>query len=96
MKIILAFIVLWPLIGFLFNGLGRNIWSKKTIAFNATGYIVASFIFSCLVFNNILATGSLTVHYFDFINTANLFSFTPLKNFLLLLNFSFSLSPFKF
>ncbi len=70
MKIIIAFIVLWPLAGFLFNGLGRNIWSKKTIAYKATGYIVASFIFSILAFLNVQSNGAATVHYFDFINTS--------------------------
>jgi NADH-quinone oxidoreductase subunit L len=69
MKVIIGLIVLWPLIGFLFNGLGRNIWSKKVIAYKATGYIVASFIFSILAFINVQAQGAITVHYFDFINT---------------------------
>ena len=41
MKTIIGLIVLWPLAGFLLNGLGRNIWSKKTIASQATGYIFA-------------------------------------------------------
>ena len=69
MKIIIGFIVLWPLVGFLLNGLGRNIWSKKTIATQATGYIFASFIFSVLAFWNVQAQGAIVVHYFDFINT---------------------------
>ena len=50
MKILVAFIILWPLAGFLFNGLGRNYWSKKLIAYKATGYIVASFIASIFAF----------------------------------------------
>ena len=53
MKVILALITLLPFAGFLFNGLGRNIWSKKTIAYKATGYIVCSFIFSILAFLNV-------------------------------------------
>jgi len=69
MKIIIGFIVLWPLVGFLLNGLGRNIWSKKTIAIQATGYIFASFIFSVLAFWNVQEQGAIVVHYFDFINT---------------------------
>jgi len=69
MKIIIGLIVLWPLVGFLLNGLGRNIWSKKTIAIQATGYIFASFIFSVLAFWNVQEQGAITVHYFDFINT---------------------------
>jgi NADH-quinone oxidoreductase subunit L len=70
MKIIIGFIVLWPLVGFLLNGLGRNIWSKKTIATQATGYIFASFIFSVLAFWNVQEQGAIVVHYFDFINTS--------------------------
>ena len=72
MKVIIAFIILWPLVGFLFNGLGRNIWSKKTIAYKATGYILASFIFSILAFMNVQEQGAITVHYFDFIHTSSL------------------------
>ena len=71
MKIIIGFIVLWPLVGFLLNGLGRNIWSKKTVAIQATGYIFASFIFSVLAFWNVQEQGAITVHYFDFINTSS-------------------------
>ena len=70
MKTIIGLIVLWPLVGFLLNGLGRNIWSKKTIAIQATGYIFASFIFSVLAFWNVQEQGAITVHYFDFINTS--------------------------
>jgi NADH-quinone oxidoreductase subunit L len=70
MKIIIGLIVLWPLVGFLLNGLGRNIWSKKTIATQATGYIFASFIFSVLAFWNVQEQGAIVVHYFDFINTS--------------------------
>ena len=69
MKTIIGLIVLWPLVGFLLNGLGRNIWSKKTIAIQATGYIFASFIFSVLAFWNVQEQGAIVVHYFDFINT---------------------------
>jgi NADH-quinone oxidoreductase subunit L len=69
MKIIIGFIVLWPLVGFLLNGLGRNIWSKKTIATQATGYIFASFVFSLIAFWNVQEQGAIVVHYFDFINT---------------------------
>lgn len=69
MKIIIGFIVLWPLVGFLLNGLGRNIWSKKTIATQATGYIFASFVFSLIAFWNLQEQGAMTMHYFDFINT---------------------------
>ena len=70
MKTIIGLIVLWPLAGFLLNGLGRNIWSKKTIATQATGYIFASFVFSLIAFWNVQEQGAITVHYFDFINTS--------------------------
>ena len=69
MNIIIGFIVLWPLVGFLFNGLGRNIWSKKTIATQATGYVLASFVLSLIAFWNVQTAGAYTAHYFDFINT---------------------------
>jgi NADH-quinone oxidoreductase subunit L len=71
MKVIIGLIVLLPLVGFLFNGLGRNVWSKKLIAYKATGYIVSSFILSILAFLNVQSNGAATVHYFDFINTSN-------------------------
>ena len=70
MKIIIGLIVLWPLVGFLLNGLGRNIWSKKVVATQATGYIFASFVFSLLAFWNVQEQGAIVVHYFDFINTS--------------------------
>ena len=70
MKIILALITLLPFAGFLFNGLGRNIWSKKTIAYNGTMYIFASFVFSLIAFWNVKEQGAITVHFFDFINTS--------------------------
>jgi NADH-quinone oxidoreductase subunit L len=72
MKVIIAFIILWPFVGFLFNGLGRNVWSKKTVAFIATGYILASFICSILAFIQVQEQGAISVHYFDFINTSSL------------------------
>ena len=72
MKILVAFIILWPLAGFLFNGLGRNYWSKKVIAYKSTGYIVASFIASIFAFLHVQTYGAVTVHYFDFIHTASL------------------------
>ena len=72
MKILVAFILLWPFVGFLFNGLGRNYWSKKVIAYKATGYIVASFIASIFAFLQVQTYGAVTVHYFNFIHTASL------------------------
>ena len=70
MKIIIGFIVLWPFLGFLLNGLGRNVWNKKTIASIATGAIFASFIASIYAFLQVEGQGATTAHYFDFINTS--------------------------
>lgn len=72
MKVIIGLIVLWPLIGFLVNGLGRNRWSKKTIAFQACGYIIASFALSIFAFWQVQNGQSGLVHYFNFIDTASL------------------------
>jgi len=72
MKVIIGFIVLWPLVGFLFNGLGRHFWSKKVVAYKATSYVVASFIASIFAFMQVQTNGAISVHYFDFINTAHL------------------------
>ena len=72
MKVLVGLIILWPLAGFLFNGLGRNYWSKKVIAAKATGYIVASFIASIFAFIHVQEHGAISVHYFDFINTATI------------------------
>ena len=69
MKVLVGFVILWPLAGFLFNGLGRNYWSKKVIAYKATGYIVCSFIASIIAFLYVQEHGATSVHYFDFINT---------------------------
>ena len=69
MKVLVGLIILWPLAGFLFNGLGRNYWSKKVIAYKATGYIVCSFIASIIAFLYVQEHGATSVHYFDFINT---------------------------
>ena len=72
MKIILGFIVLWPLAGFILNGLGRRVRSKKTIAYYACGQILASFVFSLIAFWQVKEKGGQVVNYFDFINVASL------------------------
>ena len=43
-------IPLFPLIGFLINGLGRKYLSKSLIGIIGSGVILASFVFSILVF----------------------------------------------
>lgn len=71
MKMIIAFIILWPLVGFLFNGLGRNIWSKKTVSIAATGFILAAFVLSVVAFFEVQTNGAILVHYVDFIKTSS-------------------------
>ncbi len=72
MKIILAFIVLFPLAGFLVNGLFRNTRSKKSIAYYACSQIFSSFFLSCIAFYLVKNGGSEVVTYFDFIKISNL------------------------
>jgi NADH-quinone oxidoreductase subunit L len=72
MKIFLILIVAFPLAGFLVNGLGRKFFSKRYIAFNACGQILASFVLSIIAFHTVTETGGQTVKYFDFINVGSL------------------------
>ena len=72
MKIILAFIVLFPLAGFIVNGLFRNNSSKSKVAFYACSQIFASFFLSCIAFYMVRNGGSETINYFDFINLPSL------------------------
>ena len=72
MKIILAFIVLFPLAGFFVNGLFRNTRSKKAIAYYACSQIFSSFFLSCIAFYIVRNGGSEVVNYFDFIKIPSL------------------------
>lgn len=65
---------LFPLIGFLINGLGRNSLSKSLSDIIGSGVILASFIVSLLIFNETRAEGftATTVNLFEFINVAGL------------------------
>ncbi len=65
---------LFPLIGFLINGLGRNYLSKSLTGFFGTGSVLASFILSVLIFLEVKTPGfsASQVRLFDFINTAKL------------------------
>jgi NADH-quinone oxidoreductase subunit L len=65
-------IVLFPLAGFIINGLGRKIFSKNYIAFNACGQILLSFVLSVVAFLGVKETGKEVVTYFDFINAGSL------------------------
>ncbi len=79
MKLFSLLIVLFPLAGFLINGLGRKILGKQVIAFTACTMILASFVFSILAFLDVKENGGQTVTYFNFISVDTLkipFAFT--------------------
>ncbi len=59
---------LFPLLGFLINGLGRKSLSKTMISIIGTGAIAASFIVSLVLFFDVKAHGSTISVLFDFIN----------------------------
>ncbi|MFY7840649.1 MAG: NADH-quinone oxidoreductase subunit L [Lacibacter sp.] len=65
---------LFPLIGFLINGLGRNYLSKSLSGIIGSAVILASFIVSVLIFNETRAEAftATTVNLFEFINVAGL------------------------
>jgi NADH-quinone oxidoreductase subunit L len=72
MKLFLFLIVAFPLAGFLLNGLGRKSFSKRFIAFNACGQILASLVFSIIAFLAIKENGGQVIKYFDFLNVGSL------------------------
>ena len=63
---------LFPLIGFLINGLGRKSLSKSLIGVIGSGTILASFIVSLVLFFNVKNNGAVVVDYFNFINIDSL------------------------
>ncbi len=63
---------LFPLIGFLLNGLGRKSLSKSMISIIGCGVMLASFIVSLLVFFDVKAHGATIVNLFPFIQTDSL------------------------
>ncbi|MGB8190539.1 MAG: NADH-quinone oxidoreductase subunit L [Chitinophagaceae bacterium] len=62
-------IPLFPLIGFLLNGLGRKALSKSLIGFIGSGMVLASFVVSLLIFFEVREEGfqAQVVHLFPFI-----------------------------
>lgn len=62
-------IPLFPLLGFLVNGLGRQSLSKPMAGIIGSGAILASFIVSLLVFFDVKANGGTVVSLFNFIRT---------------------------
>jgi NADH-quinone oxidoreductase subunit L len=65
---------LFPLIGFLINGLGWKVMPKALTKVVGCGLIFASFVVSVLIFNDVRAAGFMpvTVTLFDFIHTGSL------------------------
>jgi len=65
---------LFPLIGFLINGLGRNYLSKTISGIIGTASVLASFVVSILIFLEVKVAGfsAVEVKLFDFINTAGI------------------------
>lgn len=82
----------FPLIGFLINGLGRNFWSKTLVSWIGSIAILASFVLSVGIFLELNASDvkSVTVPLFDWIQVGALripFSFLvdPLSSIMLLI-----------
>ena len=65
-------IPLFPLLGFLINGLGRKQLSKTLAGLIGSGVILASFIISVWVFFNVKSGNQHVAHYFNFINIESL------------------------
>ena len=59
---------LFPLLGFLINGLGRKSLSKSLISIIGSGAILASFVVSILLFLDVKANGGSTSTLFNFID----------------------------
>lgn len=65
-------IPLFPLLGFLINGLGRKSLTKSLIGIIGSGTILASFIVSVLVFLDVKSNGASVISLFDFIKVKGL------------------------
>ena len=63
---------LFPLIGFLINGLGRNFLSKTMVSIVGCGVLLASFVVSVYFFMSVKGGNHEAVKLFDFINTGTL------------------------
>jgi NADH-quinone oxidoreductase subunit L len=59
---------LFPLLGFLINGLGRRSMSKSLVSIVGCGSILASFVVSVFIFFDVKANGGSTVSLFSFID----------------------------
>ncbi len=67
-------IPLFPLAGFLINGLGRTAISKTFSGFVSSAVVLAAFVVACLVFAQVASEGFVpqTIHLFDFISAGSL------------------------
>ena len=67
-------IPLLPFVGFLINGLARNVLSKSLVSIIGSGVIFLSFLLSVVVFLNVRHEGFIpqTISYFDFINVGKI------------------------
>ncbi|MET0392843.1 MAG: NADH-quinone oxidoreductase subunit L, partial [Chitinophagaceae bacterium] len=65
-------IPVFPLLGFLVNGLGRKVLSKSLIGVIGSGMILVSFVFSVLVFLQVTKGETLVADYFNFIEAGRL------------------------
>jgi NADH-quinone oxidoreductase subunit L len=61
-----------PLLGFLINGLGRKMLSKTVSGFVGSAVVFTSFVLSLLVFLQVKAGNTSTIHFFDFIHLKSL------------------------
>ena len=70
----ISLIPLLPLIGFLINGLARNVLSRSLVSIIGCGVIFISFVFSVLVFLHVRGDGFTpeVISYFDFINVGKI------------------------
>ncbi len=67
-------IPLLPFVGFLINGLARNVLSKSLVSIIGSGVIFLSFLLSVVVFLNVRHEGFIpqTISYFDFISAGKI------------------------
>lgn len=69
----LAYLVpLFPLLGFLINGLGRKSLSKSLIGIIGSGAVLASFVVSVWIFLQVKGGNTYVANYFDFISVDKL------------------------
>ncbi len=72
MNSLFAYIPLFPLLGFLINGLLRNKLSKPLISIIGCGALLASFVCSILVYLDVKNGNTGTISLFNFINVAGI------------------------